>query len=322
MRRHFPLPSRALTATTLAVLAIMVAAPLATASTTAAAEAAGSSGITGSADITGSTAVTGPAATGSVLPESFTDPYSTETQDNVVAFGDSFTANSATRVNENPDRYPTYPRQAGCLIAPEAWPALLGTATGHPVQNWACNAHTTSDMLGRIAQAIAAGDINNSSTVVLAAGMNDKWAGVSDATVTANLVTAVDRVRKTAPQARILILGRLATTDATGRFCSRNEIPDHPRGDLDPTTAAYEEATRRNQQSAAEQSGVPFLDIRSLTVTAHSSCAPDAGRYVSGLIDRTTPGVNMPGHPSLAGSRFLADRVAAAMSTTDGGMTA
>jgi lysophospholipase L1-like esterase len=321
VRRHLPLPdSRSShlpvgTALTAVLAAAVTLAPSAAAvpSSDLPASSTGPAGSTGSAGSAGSGGSTGSATPGAGIAPTgtFADPYSTEPGNNILAFGDSFTANSASYVNENPDRYPTYPRKEGCLVAPEAWPGLLGTMTGRPVQNWACNAHTTSDMLGRISRATAAGAVNDSSTVVLAAGMNDKRAGATDDTVTANLVAAVDRIRDAAPQARVIILGRLATTDSTGRFCSRNTIPNFPTGGPDPETAAYEVATRRSQQNAASQAGVPFLDIRSLTVKEHSSCAPDAQRYISGLVDRTTPGVNMPGHPSLAGSRFLATQVAA-----------
>jgi hypothetical protein len=43
----------------------------------------------------------------------------------------------------------------------------------------------------------------------------------------------------------------------------------------------------------------------------HDTCAPDADRYVAGIIDTTTPDYNMAFHPSDAGSRFVADTVAA-----------
>ena len=127
-------------------------------------------------------------------------PYSDSTENNVVTFGDSFTANSHWLVNDYPVLAAQYPRQAGCLTAPDAWPAMLGVATGRPVQNWACNAHTTSQMLGRIDQAIAAGHVNDSSLVVLAAGMNDKRRGVSDEQVVKNLVAGVEKVQHGSPE--------------------------------------------------------------------------------------------------------------------------
>ena len=166
----------------------------------------------------------------------FENPYSTDTSNNIVAFGDSFTSNSASYVNAAPQNYPTYPRTEGCLTAPDAWPAQLGAITRRPVQNWACNAHTTGRMLGRIDRAIASGHINDTSLVILAAGMNDKRQEVPDADVVANLVSAVEKVRAVAPGAQIAILGRLATTNAEGRFCDRNTVPDQPTGAIDRKT--------------------------------------------------------------------------------------
>lgn len=135
----------------------------------------------------------------------FENPYSTDTGNNIVAFGDSFTSNSASYVNAAPQNYPTYPRTEGCLTAPDAWPAQLGAITRRPVQNWACNAHTTGRMLGRIDRAIASGHINDTSLVILAAGMNDKRQEVPDVEVVANLVSAVEKVRAVAPGAQIAI---------------------------------------------------------------------------------------------------------------------
>ncbi|HIW92011.1 MAG TPA: SGNH/GDSL hydrolase family protein [Candidatus Corynebacterium avicola] len=244
-----------------------------------------------------------------VLPGA--SPYSDSTENNVVTFGDSFTSNSHWLVNDHPYLASQYPRQAGCLTAPDAWPALLGITTGRPVQNWACNAHTTSQMLGRIDKAIAAGHVNDTSLVVLAAGMNDKRRGVSDEQVVMNLVAGVEKVRESAPKARIVLLGRLATTDQNGVFCSTNVMPNRPTGNVDRTTAAYEAATQANQKEAAKRAGVEFIDIRDMTMVGNSTCAPDADRYVSGNRDYTTPGFNMNAHPSIAGSRFLAAQVAA-----------
>lgn len=166
-------------------------------------------------------------------------------------------------------------------------------------------------MLGRIDRAIASGHINGTSLVILAAGMNDKRQGVPDADIVANLVSAVEKVRAVAPGAQIALLGRLATTNAEGRSCDRNTVPDQPTGAIDRITAGYEAATQNNQRAAAAQADVQFIDIRSMTIEANSSCGLDADRFISGMTDTTTPDYNMPAHPSLAGSRFLAQQVSA-----------
>lgn len=244
-----------------------------------------------------------------------TNPYSSETDNNLVTFGDSFTANSHWLINKYPLLGFAYPKQAGCFIAPDAWPALAGAEIGKPVQNWACNAHTSGQMLERIDRAIAADHINNTSTVVLAAGMNDKRRNVADATVQANLVAGVEKVRAVAPEAEILLLGRLSTTNNNEVYCNRNIIPNLPFGETDATTARYERATQANHQAAADTTKVRFIDIREMTVAKNSTCGLDADRYVSGHWDLTTPAFNMTAHPSIAGSRFLAEQIVAAFGT-------
>lgn len=229
-----------------------------------------------------------------------------------MAFGDSFTANSHRLVNKHPGLGSSYPKQSDCFVAADAWPGFVANQTGRPVQNWACNTHTTANMLGRVDQAIRAGHVNDTSTVVFAAGMNDKNQGVDDAVVRANLVAAVDKVRAVAPKVEVLILGRLATTGSSQVYCDVNIIPNMPTGQPAPRTASNERATQANQKAAAASAGVPFIDIRSKTIDSHSSCAKDAARYISGNWDITTRGFNMTSHPSTPGSRFLASQVAAA----------
>lgn len=302
MRRRNRIPLIAAASVAVSGLLASLVAPTAAADELPSADVAGS--VDGSASIPGSS-VFFPGAS----------PYSEETENNLVAFGDSFTANSHWLVNANPWVSPRYPSHHGCLVAPDAWPALAGAATGKPVQNWACNAHTTTQMLGRIDEAIDANHINDTSTVVLAAGMNDKRQNVPDKKVVENLVKGVDKVRAAAPEAEVVILGRLPSTDPTGVFCRVNVIPDMPRGAIDEATAAAEAATQRNQGVAAGQAGVEFIDIRSMTLADHSSCAPDTDRYVSGDRDITTPGFNMTEHPSLAGSLFLAQQIAELLGT-------
>ncbi|MEJ6548182.1 GDSL-type esterase/lipase family protein [Corynebacterium sp. USCH3] len=271
----------------------------------------GSLGSTGSGP--GTAGSSGIPTLGALFPSA--NPYSEETENNLVAFGDSFTANSHWLINRFPQLGFAYPTQEGCFVAPDAWPALVGEETGRPVQNWACNGHTTSGMLGRIDRAIAAGHINDTSTVVLAAGMNDKRIGTADDTIRENLVAGVEKVRAVAPDAEILLLGRLSTTSPDGIYCDRNIVPNLPFGESDARTAAFERANQENHKAAAAAADVPFIDIRDMTVENNSTCARDADRYVSGHWDLTTPGFNMRAHPSFGGSRFLAEQIIAAFGT-------
>lgn len=85
-------------------------------------------------------------SSGSSGTSSTSTPYSSRTVANIVAFGDSFTANSHRLIIKYPALGGSYPKQSGCLVAPDAWPGLFTKQTGRPVQNGACNTHTTSNM--------------------------------------------------------------------------------------------------------------------------------------------------------------------------------
>ena len=199
-----------------------------------------------------------------------------------------------------------YPQQSGCHIAPDAWPGLLAEDTGITVQNWACTNSGTAHMLNRITRAIDAGHVNDSSTVVLSSGMNDKQRELGDAEITANFLAAVEKIQDAAPGTEIIILGRLATTDSDGRQCSVNLIPYLPLGQVAEDTAARETAVQDIQRNVAERTGVEFIDIREMTLEKNSTCGLDHERYVAGVLDVTTPQFNMHSHPSRAGSEFLA----------------
>lgn len=229
----------------------------------------------------------------------------------IVAFGDSFTSNSNHFANlgyGSPLVQALYPSNEGCLYSPNSWPLLLARDVGQSVRNWACNGHTTADMLGRIDRAASVGALQNASTVILAAGMNDTWRGTPDSEIIDNLVSAVSKVRASSPDAKILLLGRLASTDSREMFCSLNVIPNVPMGFHSPAFAANENRNQANQRQAAAMANVEFLDIREMTRN-NSTCAPDAQRFISGNVDFTTHLYNMTGHPSLAGSTFLANQV-------------
>jgi hypothetical protein len=279
--------------------ALALSAPLAITTATAQDGSTGSSALSGSSG-QGSANVPGSSA---VNPS---DPYSDDTTDNLVTFGDSFTANTHSVANNIESSAEGYPEQSDCLVAPDAWPGLIAEQTGTPVQNWACTNSGSAHMLNRVTRAIDAGDVNDSSTVVLSAGMNDKQRGVGDSEITANLESAIEKIEDAAPEATVIMLGRLASTDADGKLCSVNVVPYLPLGVPNEETASAEKATQDNQRTAAERTGVDFIDIREQTVEKNSTCGRDDERYVAGAFDITTPQFNMQSHPSRAGSEFLA----------------
>lgn len=249
---------------------------------------------------------------------------------NIVALGDSFSSNP-DQVRNTLRGVPgpiggwadDYPQTAGCLQAPNNFPAKLAQATGRPVDDYSCTATTSGSMMHRINQAIDAGVVHDDSTVVLAVGMNDYGLfGVFDngtnildpgnvaAAYRSNMQKAADRIRSAAPEARIVVPGALPTVDRRNTtFCALNVVPDFPMGVPVPPLRNVENWNRDNQRAAAEDIDATYVEVMD-GARGHDTCAADNDRYVAGIIDTTTPNYNMMFHPSETGSRYLADTVA------------
>lgn len=249
---------------------------------------------------------------------------------NIVTLGDSFSSNpdqvrNTLRGVPGPigDWANDYPQTAGCLQAPNNFPAKLGRSTGRPVDDYSCTATTSGSMMHRLNQAIGAGAVRNDSTVVIAVGMNDYGLfGAVDnrtnildprhvaAVYRANMQRAADRIRSVAPDARIVVSGALPTVDrVTSTFCAVNVVPDLPAGVPVPLLRDVENWNRDNQRAAARDIGATYVEVMD-GARGHDTCAPDRDRYVAGIIDTTTPDYTMMFHPSANGSRYLADTVA------------
>lgn len=87
-----------------------------------------SSGSTGSSALSGSSGQGSANAPGSAALNP-SNPYSEDTTDNLVTFGDSFTANTHSVANNIESSAEDYPQQSGCHIALDAWPGLLAEDT-------------------------------------------------------------------------------------------------------------------------------------------------------------------------------------------------
>lgn len=250
---------------------------------------------------------------------------------NIVTFGDSFSANP-DQVRNGLRGVPgidallgSYQETGGCLQSEDNWPRQLGEKKGRKVADWSCTAQTSGSMLGRVDAAIAAGDVKNNSTVVMAIGMNDFGGfGVVDNQNLAlldpaavqrdyigNLKSAAEKIRKVAPDARFVVSGALPTVDRdSATFCPVNVVPNQPAGIPVPLLRDVENWNRGNQQLAAKAIGGTYVEMID-GARGHDTCAPDNQRYVAGIVDTTTPNYHMAFHPSHAGSEYMADRLAA-----------
>lgn len=263
------------------------------------------------------------------------DPAPAPAVKHVVAFGDSFSANSSDLHNrvykipgaENTNFIKSYPDTEGCLQAPDNWPAQLRSKPGvASVADWSCNAQTSHTMLKRVSRAIKNGQLNKNTTdIVFAVGMNNygpigardgvnitNYKDVSNAYV-ADMRKAASMVRSVAPKADLIVLGNIAVTDKYGNFCAVNVVPNAPGKLPLPLLRNVEHSNIAMQQRAATAIGGKFVEMRSGSL-GHSTCGKsDSQRYVSGIVDTTTPHYNMAFHPSRAGSAYIANRVARAL---------
>lgn len=255
--------------------------------------------------------------------------------DNVVTFGDSFTANPDHLTNtlrkfeplRNTPQVRNYPKTGGCLQAPDNWSRLLQNKPGiGTVKDWSCSGQTSRTMLGRIDRAIAAGDLNSRTTAVaMSIGINNFGPGgradgvniLDRAAIhrafVADMRAAARKIRAVAPHAKLLIPGMVAVSDARGNYCAVNVIPNAPGPIPLGILRDIERSNASMQAAAASAIGAQFIEMRGATVAKHSSCAPDAQRFVAGVIDTTTPHYHMMFHPSRNGSNYIADRVRASL---------
>ncbi|MDO5668963.1 MAG: GDSL-type esterase/lipase family protein [Corynebacterium sp.] len=250
---------------------------------------------------------------------------------NAVVFGDSYTAmpdqfyNHYRSSSLSSDMVPAdYPRASGgCLQSPHNWPRKMARQTGVPVVDRSCTAETSRSMLGKIDAAIREGDLTGGTRAVyLAIGVND-WGpfgrseGADSSNVPSmterfshNLSIAAAKIRSVAPGARIIVAGMLEVTNGTG-LCPIQVIPNLPLG-IPVPGHQVENNIREMQRVGAERNGMIFVDYYAMT-RGHNTCAPDASRYIAGVIDFTSPGYTMSLHPTDLGNEVLARNNGAAM---------
>lgn len=251
---------------------------------------------------------------------------------NIVTFGDSYTSNpDELRNTVKGIKIPqvqhfvwgTYPSRDGCLQAPNNWPRMLGRKTGAPISDYSCTAESSHVIPAKVDRAIRNGDIHRGTrAVVIAVGINDygpwgigRGANPFDQPRThreyvGNIKVAVDKIRRAAPNAKILLPGTLSISEPyrLNSVCLLVAAPNMPIGLPLPTLQRIENYTRDNQRAAARATGATYIEIKDPSA-GHNTCALDKDRWVVGVMDPYVEH-NMNLHPSPAGSNFIADQVA------------
>lgn len=252
-----------------------------------------------------------------------------------MVFGDSFTANpdqyrnALVRFSKTSSQrvFIDYPNTGNCLQGPDNWPRQMQATTGVPVSDWSCTGHNSNHLNGRIQRAINSGALTPATrAVVLSVGFNDYWPGSVLVSGTGydqgrirghyinNVKAAAAKIRAVAPRAKIIMPGMLSITEDYGaqQICALNVIPNVPVGFPLAGLQQWESRVRSMQAAAAREVGARFIDIKAQS-RFHNTCAKDAERWISGVIDTTTAHYNMTVHPSRAGSAHVANQVARAL---------
>lgn len=254
---------------------------------------------------------------------------------NVVTFGDSYTSSPDEWLNgmlaspiPTPPPPADYPRTAGCLQSPYNWPRQLAAKTGLDVDDWSCTAQNTAGMLDRMDHAIDAGVITPSTrAVIFSVGGNDftpamqnqgplvSSTGTLQGQHAEQMRQAAAKVRSVAPDAQLVVSGYPQVTNGYA-MCFVHLIPNLPLGV--PLPGAYAEETIRDmQRQGAEAAGMGFVDNYALTA-GHDTCSRDDDqRYVSGVVDFTSPAYEMGVHPTSVGHAAIAANNARALGFTD-----
>ncbi|RAV33853.1 GDSL-type esterase/lipase family protein, partial [Corynebacterium heidelbergense] len=247
---------------------------------------------------------------------------------NVVVLGDSFMANPDLIYDLGkyvwPGIVPTsLPRQDGCLQTDDNAARQLAALTQRRVDDWSCPGQTSVALVERTRTAIAKKYLGPATTsVVIGIGGNDSGPlaaqqgidvnnpqAVHDA-LTTNMRLVASDIHGAAPNAKIIMVG-LPEISAGPNICVINVVPGAP-GAVPFGVSDFEQRVRTNQRDAAAAVGATFVDVHEQT-RGHNTCAPDDQRYVAGIIDTTSPKYHFVVHPTVLGSRAIAEGAANAL---------
>lgn len=244
----------------------------------------------------------------------------------IVLFGDSMWSNGTgtfpskmAELNQGSGKVGgNAPAQGRCKRGEARVGASLQRQTGVPVEDYACNgavayapANGVNNVSAQIRRARAQGNLNPSTRAVfLNIGMLDNlWAPGLPATQTKNFVAAmrpeIDRIERSAPNAKIAFVGYPHMVDHIGQGCWLHVgALDRIAMPVPPLRMALD-ASHHWQRQAARATGIGWIDMEAAT-RSNGTCASPDKRYVSGLIDQTSRPYNMTTHLTEVGNEGVA----------------
>ena len=240
----------------------------------------------------------------------------------LVAFGDSFTANAGKGGPRGLQPGQT-PLVANCATDMENWPKIAGEQLNKTVGDWSCNGTgaVPGQLLAYLEAAIQYGDLGEGTekVVLMYGGMDQvQWVDVAGQLIakpatpnTPSIFKSLvkqftDRVHSVAPNAQVVLASypeyatdnQLCLVNTPGRV---NPIPA-------PGANEIQGAFRDSIKAAAESSGAGFIDVYEAT-RGHGTCNPnDSERYVAGFMDPVLG--PMTNHPTVAGEHAMGHIIA------------
>ncbi|QDZ42244.1 GDSL-type esterase/lipase family protein [Corynebacterium sp. sy039] len=248
-----------------------------------------------------------------MLPNSSTPPAGAQ---QIVTFGDSFTATGGTVPGQAPQTEKGYQFKPTCAKDVRNWPHSAAAAAGKSLADWSCNG--TGGMIpifevqAYVEQAIAAGNIGpgTEKVVFMYGGMDAvQWVDVAAGLQAAGNIPESEftrmygaiknRIAQAAPGAQVVVAAypEFVTND---KLCLVNPDPHNPIPLPAPGGDQIQNGLRNSLKHAAQVNGLQFIDTLELT-RGHGTCNPDPNqRYVAGTFDPGAPST-MPAHPTVVG---------------------
>lgn len=250
---------------------------------------------------------------------------SAEAPENLVAIGDSITADPAVD-----EWFPAWiglqtPATAaspvGCPTSPNSYAKQAGDRLGLQVDDYSCTGLSltnpkTKSMEASVDQAVRDGALNASTQrVILTVGFNDTY---TDGTREEKLerfleegTQQVNRIRAAAPHARIQMVGYPTISTDGGTVCPLHLVDSRlvPAPPVTvPVVEEFEDLAQEMQRSLATRTEIEFLDMKPDTRST-SMCGEDGVREYAGLIDTTGPVYHLPLHVNGRGHSHIASKI-------------
>ena len=265
-------------------------------------------------------------------------PVNSHVKESYVSFGDSVAANpTALDVTvyraklKNPSiQWPTI-REGFCAQDPNNFAAQAARSTGLRLEDYSCPGATAyveptendsiphDTVRQQVERAIRDGSLDsNTRLVTISAGVNDTYQPSNLPSKTTQeqrmkrfneaMVGAINRIKETAPSAKVIILGIPDETDGFNHTCGSNllNVTSHW---YFPLVAYYQDEIREQQRRAAADTNSEFLDmVAEISVeSGKNGCSNDPGRYGASISDDASH--KLAGHLTDAGHVYYAKRI-------------